>query len=74
MGNIENSTILTYRNFILRKFGLFVLALDLLGNVFLYFDLYGHGKLELKFLYDSEPKSVLDETRFVVHIRGRNRR
>ena len=29
---------------------LFVLALDHIGIVFLYFHLYGHGKLDLKFV------------------------
>ena len=29
---------------------LFVLIVDHIGNVFLYFDLYGHGKLDLKFV------------------------
>ena len=47
----KNRTVLTHRNFILNKFVLFVLALDQTGNVFLYFDLYGHGKLDLKFVH-----------------------
>ena len=29
---------------------LFVFALDHIGNVLLYFDLYGHGKLDPKFV------------------------
>ena len=43
---------------------LFVLALDHIGNVFLYFDLYGHRKLDLKFVHGKQ-KSVLEATRFV---------
>ena len=49
---------------------LFVLALDHIGNVFLYFDLYGHGKLDLKFVHGRAEKQ-LEATRFVqkgVHI------
>ena len=62
--NIKNRTILTYRNFILKKFVLFVLTLDHIGNAFLYFDLYGHGKLNLKFVH-GRAKSRLEATRFV---------
>ena len=36
----------------------FVLILDHIGNVFLYFDLYGHGKLDLKFVHDGAEKCV----------------
>ena len=39
---------------------LFVLALDHIRNVFLYFDLYGHGKLDLKFVHGK-----LEVTRFI---------
>ena len=35
---------------------LFILALDPIGNVFLYFDLYGHGKLALKFVHGRDEK------------------
>ena len=31
-----------------------VLTFDHIGNVFLYFDLYGHGKLDLKFVHGRE--------------------
>ena len=37
---------------------LFVLALDPIGNVFLYFDLYGHGKLDLNFVHGRAEKCV----------------
>ena len=37
---------------------LFVLTLDHIGNVFLYFDLYGHGKLDLKFVHGKAEKCV----------------
>ena len=43
---------------------LFVLILDHIGNVFLYFDLCGHGKLDLKFVH-SKVESRLEATRFV---------
>ena len=43
---------------------LFVLVLDYIGNVFLYFDLYGHGKLDLS-LFKAGQKSKLEATRFV---------
>ena len=43
---------------------LFVLALDPIENIFLYFDLYGYGKLDLEFVH-AGPKSVLEATRFV---------
>ena len=35
-----------------------VLALDSIGNVFLYFDLYGHGKLDLEFVNGMVEKCV----------------
>ena len=41
----KNRTILTYCSFILMKFVLFVLPLHHIGNVFLYLDLYRHGKV-----------------------------
>ena len=37
---------------------LFVLASDLIGNVFLYFDLYGHRKLDLEFVHGRAEKCV----------------
>ena len=37
---------------------LFVLTLDHIGNAFLYFGLYGHGKLDLKFVHGRAEKSV----------------
>ena len=37
---------------------LFVLILDNIGKVFLYFDLHGHGKLNLKFVYGRAEKCV----------------
>ena len=43
---------------------LFVLALDHIGNVFLYFDLYGHGKLDLKFIMAGS-NSKSEATKFV---------
>ena len=52
----KNHTILTYRNFTLKKFVLFVHALDHIGNNFSYFDLYGHGKLDLKFVHGRAKK------------------
>ena len=54
----KNRAILTYFNFILRKFALFVLALDPIENVFLYFDLYGHGKLDCEFVHGRAEKCV----------------
>ena len=42
----------------------FVLALDHIETVFLYFDLYGHGKLDLRFVH-AGLKSKLEATRFV---------
>ena len=53
---MKNRTILTYSNFILKKFVLFVLASDHIGNVFLFFDLYGHGKLDRKFVHGRAEK------------------
>ena len=38
---------------------LFVLVLDHIGNVFLYFDLYGHVKLDLKFVHGDAEKCVV---------------
>ena len=52
----KNRTIQAYRHFILKKFVPFVLNLDHIGNVFLYFDLYRHGKLDLKFVHDRAEK------------------
>ena len=46
----KNRPILTYRNIMLKKFVLFVFALDHIGNFFVYFELYDHGKLDLKFV------------------------
>ena len=37
---------------------LFVLTSDHIGNVFLYFDLYGHGKLDLKFVHGRAEECV----------------
>ena len=37
---------------------LFVLTLDHTGNAFLYFDLCGHGKLDLKFVHGRAEKKV----------------
>ena len=41
---------------------LFVLALDPIENVFLYFDLYGHGKLDLEFIHGRVEKCVGSNT------------
>ena len=37
---------------------LFALTLDHIGNVFLYFDVYCHGKLDLKFVHGRAEKCV----------------
>ena len=37
---------------------LFFLILHHIGNVFLHFDLYGHGKLDLKFVHGRVEKCV----------------
>ena len=49
---------------------LFVLIPDHIGNVVLYFDLYGHGKLDLRFVHGRAEKCI----RNGAHILGRNRR
>ena len=37
---------------------LFILTLDHIGNIFLYFDLYGNGKSDLKFVHGRVEKCV----------------
>ena len=37
---------------------LFVLILDHIKNIFSYFDMYGHGKLELKFVHGRADQCV----------------